>query len=371
MIDHAFTTSFAGSCRRVKFPLGSSTSPFLRLALVLFCAATIGCGRGREARLQDVLDRARGSSEHIVDLESPYMKDSDPDVRALAVWAMGDSKNPDAVGAVAALAGDHEPSVRLAVARALCRLGQGTLAQNESDGSETQPTSPAAGQDGAEANRPTSPETSAPADRPLENAAGERIDARDVPLSEQRPKGEDGRVGDATIAPQPAQTPSRESDEGAPKPSTPAPGPGLDALVALSQDSDTDTRREVIRCFAEAPAPPSGIFPRALLDTDKNVRALALAALMHHPEIGSLPQLRAAFESKDLEEQVAAVAAIRALKDPEAIPLLEGAASSRLSASVREAVESAILELRATTPPDGESGGVVGQGKTSTPPAKK
>jgi hypothetical protein len=46
------------------------------------------------------------------------------------------------------------------------------------------------------------------------------------------------------------------------------------------------------------------------------------------------------------EEQLAAVAALRALRDPAAIPALEKAAAERLVPAVRDAVEAAIIDLR-------------------------
>ena len=121
----------------------------------------------------------------------------------------------------------------------------------------------------------------------------------------------------------------------------------LDPVVTLAADPDPPTRRASVRCLASAPAPPPGALARALLDADRETRAIALDALARRPDRAAVPQLVQVFESGPVEEQLAAVAALRAARDPSALAPLERAASSRLPSAVRDAVEAAILDLRA------------------------
>src|SRR5262249_59879039 len=81
-----------------------------------------GCSGGREARLQEVLRRSRAAPETISSIEKPFLLDPEPDVRALAVWAIGDARAPHAVEVLSPLAKDPAPVVRLAVVRALCPI---------------------------------------------------------------------------------------------------------------------------------------------------------------------------------------------------------------------------------------------------------
>jgi len=226
------------------------------LALGTLLGGASGCSGGREARLQEVLRRSRAAPETISSLEKPFLQDPDPDVRALAVWAIGDAHAPDALEVLSPLAKDPAAVVRLTVVRALCPAGD-----------------------------------------------------------------------------------------------TPAPEP----VVALAQDPDTETRRDAVRCLAARSEPAPGVLAVALGDGDKDVRVAALEGLTRHPERGAMEPLLAAVTSRGADEQLAAVAALRALRDPAAVPALEKAAAERLSPAVRDAVESAIIDLRKTAaepPPD-------------------
>src|SRR5262249_44171615 len=167
----------------------------------------------------------------------PFLLDPEPDVRALAVWAIGDARAPDAVEVLSPLAKDPAPVVRLAVVRALC---------------------------------PISP-TSAP-----------------------------------------------------------------EAVLALVQDSDGETRRAAVRCVAAKGEPAPGVLAVALGDGDKDVRLAALEGLRRRPQREAMEPLLAAVTARAPDEQLAAVAALRALHDPAAVPALEKAAAERLSPPVRD-----------------------------------
>jgi HEAT repeat protein len=226
------------------------------VALGALAVVLSGCAGGREARLQEVLRRSRAAPETISGLEKPFLEDSDPDVRALAVWAIGEARAPDALEVLSPLAKDPDAVVRLSVVRALCPV-------------------------------------------------------------------------DARLAPE--------------------------AVVALAQDPDSETRRAAVRCLAAKIEPPSGVFALALGDGDKDVRVAALEGLTRHPERDAMEPLLAAVTARGPDEQLAAVAALRALHDPDAVPALEKAAAERLTPTVRDAVEAAIIDLRqATAAPSGD-----------------
>ncbi len=237
--------------------------------LLLFTA----CEQTRQAKLEEVLRRSRLAPDRTLELEAPFLSDGDPDVRALAVWAIGDSQAPGALAAISPLATDPDPRVRVAVVKALCAI----------------------------------PEAGA-----------------------------------------------------------------LDPVVALASDPEPPTRRASVRCLASAPAPPPGALARALLDADRETRAIALESLARRPDPGAVPQLLRVFEAGTPEDQLAAVAALRAARDPAALAPLERAAASRLPMPVRDAVEAAILDLRAAAleaqqapppaPQDGAGGPVEGKG---------
>jgi hypothetical protein len=214
-------------------------------ALVLFAGA---CEPTRQAKLEEVLRRSRLGPGSTLELEVPFLSDGDPDVRALAVWAIGEARAPGALAALSPLAADPDPRVRVAVVKALCLL--------------------------------------------------------------------------------------------------PEPG-ALDSVVALASDPEPPTRRASVRCLASAPSPPPGALARALLDADRETRAIALESLARRPDRGAVPQLLRVFDAGSAEDQLAAVAALRAARDPAALAPLERAAASRLPITVRDAVEAAILELRA------------------------
>jgi HEAT repeat protein len=219
------------------------------LLAALIALPLTGCSKGREARIEEVLRRSRAEPDRIVELQSAFLKDDDSDVRALAVWAIGDAGAKDGAAAIAPLASDPSGPVRLAVAKSLCRLG-----------------------------------------------------------------------GEETIAP----------------------------LTTLVSDTDDEARRAAVRCLAALQPPPAGLLARALGDSDDEIRKLALAALGAHPDPAALQPLIGVLQRRAPDEQLAAVTAIRSLEDPQALPALEAEAAERLSPAVRDAVESAILALRAS-----------------------
>jgi hypothetical protein len=90
------------------------------LGLIVFAG---GCKPGRESRLAEVLRRARAAPERVADLEAPYLSDTDRDVRALAVWAIGEAASGEATPKLVPLVGDADEAVRRSVAIALCRTG--------------------------------------------------------------------------------------------------------------------------------------------------------------------------------------------------------------------------------------------------------
>jgi hypothetical protein len=235
----------------------------LPVVMVMALLAIACTTSNREERLQEVLRRSRAAPDRIVELETPFLEDADPDVRALAIWAIGDAAAPDAATAVSFLVTDPAPVVRLAVVNALCSV------------------------------------------------------------------------------------PAREA---------------LDAVASLTSDSDVATRRAALRCLARSPSPPLEILDRALSDVDKDVRTTALGAIALHPDRSTLTSLLKVFEARGPDEQIAAVAALRALRDPDALPGLERAAASRLSAPVRDAVEAAILDLRAAAVEEQQAATAPGEG---------
>jgi HEAT repeat protein len=222
--------------------LGASLLALMALFTLLSCAPS------QEARIDEVLRRARLAPETIVPLTAPYLTDPDPDVRALAVWAIGQRGIPGAASALAPLVADPDEQVRVSTAAALCRV--------------------------------------------------------------------------------------EEADAATP-------------LIALAGDSAPAVRRLAVECLAKLDPFVEGVMPRALEDLDRTVRAIALAALARRPEPEALEKLGRIVKTGAVDEQLAAVEAIRRLANPAAIPDLEAAASSRLPATVRDAVEAAIVELRA------------------------
>ena len=121
-------------------------------------------------------------------------------------------------------------------------------------------------------------------------------------------------------------------------------------LAALIGDGDVAVRRALARCFVSSSLAPPGGLARLLEDDDKEIRISAVTALVAHPDPEAIDSLAGMLRKREPDEQLAAVAALRALADPGALPALESAAASRLSPSVREPVEAAILELRAILP---------------------
>lgn len=109
------------SARAVARHRGHGSAVLPALLVVGFSLAFVpGCSGGREARLQEVLRRSRAAPETISSLEKPFLEDPEPDVRALAVWAIGEAHAPDALEVLSPLAKDTEAVVRLSVVRALC-----------------------------------------------------------------------------------------------------------------------------------------------------------------------------------------------------------------------------------------------------------
>lgn len=200
-----------------------------------------------------MLRLAQLSPERTVAMETPFLGDADPDVRALAVWAIGDAGTPEVSEVLAPLVSDSDAVVRLAVVRALCAAG--------------------------------------------------------------------GDTGGA-------------------------------ALLILAADPDAATRRAALGCISAPGGEASysadivGMLARALADSDAGTRHVALEALTRHPDASATPALVAIFERGGPEDQLLAIAALRASRDPAALPALEAAAASRLAPALRDAVEGAIRELR-------------------------
>lgn len=248
-----------------------SRSGAARIAAAWLLTGILACSGGRESRLQEVLRRSRTAPEAISGLEKPFLEDPDPDVRALAVWAIGDARAPDAIEVLTPLAKDKDATVRMAVVRALC---------------------------------PASTRTA------------------------------------------------------------------TDAVVALAKDPDTETRRASVRCIAAKSEPAPGVLAVALADNDKEIREAALEGLTRHPEPGAMGALLAVVTMRGAEEQLAAVTALRALRNPEAVPALEKAAAERLSPAVRDAVEAAIIDLRhAAAEPTGDATADTTRDATADAPA--
>ena len=301
----------------------------LLAGVVILAAGT--CSKGRETRLLEVLNRSRAAPERIVELESPYLEDSDLDVRALAVWAIGDSGAPGAAAAIAPLADDKEDAVRLAVAKALCEVAF------PAGDHGTRSAAPVAG--GSATPKDTAAASPAAPSPPVDAAGGSTAPSQEA-ASTSPPEPAPGAA--STLA-----APTGSGARGSGPDARPRPPASVEILTRLAGDTDVLTRRVAVRCLVSDPGVDAGVLNHALEDTDEEVRRTVLDRLVAQPRPGTLPGLVAALRFPAIDDRIEAAKAMRALKDPAALPALESIASEHLPSGVRDVVEPTILELRA------------------------